>query len=478
MGHDGGEGRQLWPDAKSFYEERDQRTELEVAGLHRYVYTPIEIHIDPACASDISVQRMALLSANLTARWARKIRISVPDVPLCSPLDRFGDKTLRGRIEREINEADPFGAFEIGCLGAANEEAVRLRIGMVEATRPAGREDYWIDVKGWSVLGRRGSVVPPVRSRNASAATAFLAGAIGAADVFKRAIGHRRDHWIGDVNWPTWDHCFGAEASGEHDGPVLPAIFDFGNVLLAGVGAVGSSFLYILGGMEFRSRMTLLDQDCVDVSNLNRSPLFSVRDAVNCHRKTDVGAAWLKRCGCEVQTLYGPWHEHTGRLSREALDVWISLTNEGGVWAELPFHLPPVTFHGTTTSGWGAAVGRHIPRVEDCTACRLPRPQAEFRGPCAEGNIALSENHAPVRASLPFLSAVSAALLVTELQKLEFDGAQLSPNAVFVDFRHGLPTVIARAFGANNTCPGCRIVTLPRWMNHGGRGRYVSLSQI
>jgi tRNA A37 threonylcarbamoyladenosine dehydratase len=47
--------------------------------------------------------------------------------------------------------------------------------------------------------------------------------------------------------------------------------------------------------MEFRSRMTLLDQDCVDVSNLNRSPLFSVQGAVNCRRKTDVGAAWLKR---------------------------------------------------------------------------------------------------------------------------------------------------------------------------------------
>src|SRR5688500_9406012 len=51
-----------WPNAAAFYSERDNRTVLEVADLHRSAHTPVEIWIDSDFATDLTVQRIALLS--------------------------------------------------------------------------------------------------------------------------------------------------------------------------------------------------------------------------------------------------------------------------------------------------------------------------------------------------------------------------------------------------------------------------------
>src|SRR5579884_3501094 len=102
-----------WSDAEAFYAERDHRTQLEVTSLHRYVNTPVEILVDRSRADDITIQRITLIAANLTARWARNIRVVVPDVQLARPLQIYGDKTLSSRVRREMLGADPFGNFTI-----------------------------------------------------------------------------------------------------------------------------------------------------------------------------------------------------------------------------------------------------------------------------------------------------------------------------------------------------------------------------
>jgi hypothetical protein len=198
-----------------------------------------------------------------------------------------------------------------------------------------------------------------------------------------------------------------------------------------------------LGSITWHGAVTLLDKDQVDPSNPNRSPLFTAEDAALSRRKIEVGERLLQLLGIPVRSVYGTWHDHGERLSREPLDVWVSLTNEQGAWAEVPYLLPPVVLHGTTTSGWGIAFGRHIPRVEDCTACRLPQPHAEFRGPCAEATIGPAEEGPQYRASLPFLSTGSAALIAAELLKLHSPDVRCLPNAVYADFQKGLPAVIA-----------------------------------
>jgi hypothetical protein len=469
--------RNHWPSANAFYLERDTRTELEVAHLTRYVHVPIEIHVEPQLATDVTIQRMVLLAANLTARWARNVRVLVPEVDLASPLSIHGDRGLRARVIREMFEADPFGNFEVGTLRTSDSEGIRLRVGLdTKTTFPATENDYWIDAALWTALGRRGRQSSRLECRDAAAPTAALAAAIGAADLFKRAVDHRLDEWIDAVDWCTWNHTINSEAHMHAEPALVPSTADVGELLLAGVGAVGSALLYILSSMPLQGRVTLLDRDCVETSNLNRAPLFTALDASLSRRKTDVGLSLMRLLNCEAKAVYGSWHKHGEELSRERFDVWVSLTNEGGAWAEVPFQLPPVVLHGTTTSGWGIGFGRHIPRLEDCTACRLPRPHAEFRGPCSEGEVRLSAQREPIRASLPFLSAASASLIAIELIKLQCPNAGSLPNAVCADFRYGLPSVVAGRIGPTNGCRGCQMAGLAIWNERGGRGRYASLS--
>lgn len=466
--------RACWPRADAFYAERDHRTQLEVNNLHQYVYTPIEIHIAPEFAEDLTVQRVALVAANLTARWARNVRVFVPRVQLATVLRVHNDERLDLRIKREMSEGDPFGNFEVGEITESSSASLRLNIGPFSAY-PISNADYVIDATGWTVLGRRGGSAQDYRRDVAAAPAAALAAAIGAADLFKRAIGHPINEWLGQIKWCTWDHKLHSDVL--HCAHVaVPSTVELGDLLIAGVGAVGSALLYVLSLMPLRGHVTVLDRDLVEASNLNRSPLFTALDAAQSRSKTDVARGLLRSLGIHVDAVQGAWRDNSERLAERGFDAWVSLTNEDGAWAEVPFQLPPIVLHGTTTSGWGIGFGRHIPRVEDCTACRLPRPHTEFRGPCAAGEINSSDQQEPVRASLPFLSVASAALIATELLKLYFPSVSSLPNAVYADFRFGLPALVATLIKPNVECRGCQMANLPLWSKRGGRSRYAPFS--
>jgi hypothetical protein len=465
--------RRYWPSPEDFYSARDHRTQLEVPEFLRYVHVPVEIHVDSASAIDLRIQQMALVAANLTARWARNTRVFVPHVPLAPPLDHFKDEFLDTRILREMLEADPFGKFAIGELEESNAEAIRLFIGPSyrNGVSPA---DYSVDVVGWTAKGKRGRIEPYQPVCVSAGPAAALAAAVGAADLFKRAIGHPMHEWLGDLQWCTWEHRL---VNNNHccATPSADVTTCLGNMLLAGVGAIGSSLLYILGLVPVRGRVTILDRDHVETSNLNRSLLFRAIDGVESRRKIEVTGDYLKIIGLDGERVQGTWRETGEQLERSSFDIWVSLTNEDGAWAEVPFQLPPLVLHGTTTSGWGVGFGRHIPRREDCTACRLPRPHAEFRGPCSEGEIAM-DGAQSIRASLPFLSAVSASLVAIELMKLQCPAACSLPNAVYADFRVGLPAVIASRLGPTSGCRGCEIARSPLWAKLRGSSLYANLS--
>lgn len=466
--------RARWPGADAFYVERDHRTRLEVNNLHKYVHTPIEIHVDAEYAEDITVQRIALVAANLSARWARNVRVFVPKVQLATALRVHSDERLDLRIKREMWEGDAFGNFEVGEFTESSSASLRLNIGPF-FTQQLSNADYVVDATGWTVLGRRGSSAQKYWRDGATAPAAALAAAIGAADLFKRAIGHPNTEWLGQIKWCTWTHTLQSDIRHCAHLPAPPTA-ELGNLLIAGVGAVGSALLYVLSLMPLHGQVTVLDRDRVEASNLNRSPLFTVLDAAQSRSKIDVAERLLRSLGIDVHTVSGTWRDNGERFGESGFDVWVSLTNEDGAWAEVPFQLPPIVLHGTTTSGWGIGFGRHIPRVEDCTVCRLPRPHTEFRGPCAQGQINSSDQQEPVRASLPFLSTASAALIATELLKLNSPSASSLPNAVYADFRFGLPTVVATLIGPSAQCRACQMANLPLWSKRGGRSRYAQFS--
>jgi hypothetical protein len=474
---------QRWSTPANFYRERDNRTMLEVRDLARHVNRLVEVHIDPHEVHLLTVQQIALLACNLTARWARRVRVVMPlNVTLHERLRRNDYTTLDQRVIGEMRAADPFGGFRIVSPSEpqyydGSEGPLRLLIGSwlasPEVSGKFAADDYIVSAGGWSVFGRRGEG-RTLGTANSPAITpaAGLAASIGAADLFKRAVGHKREQWTPTFVWSLWSHRMtGQRPANVEEGQVSDEL-DLGRTLLAGVGAIGSALVYLLDMMILQGHLTLLDRDNIELSNLNRSPLFDVTHVLAGEQKTAASARYLERHKLDLRLVDGTWHEQAARVISEPYDLWISFTNEDGAWAEVPFQLPPVVLHGTTTSGWGFSVGRHIPRLEDCTLCRMPRPAAEFRGPCAEGEIEPVEASAPIRASLPFLSAASASLVLAELVKLNSLASTQLPNDVSADLRYGLPAVIALKRHASRNCRGCRAVNLAAWEKRGGRSRF------
>ena len=59
--------RARWPDAATFYRERDQRTGLAVAELERFATVPVEIRVDPVHADDATTQAIRTSRSRPTA---------------------------------------------------------------------------------------------------------------------------------------------------------------------------------------------------------------------------------------------------------------------------------------------------------------------------------------------------------------------------------------------------------------------------
>lgn len=472
-----------WASSEDFYCERDDRTLRGDVHPNAYTRRRVEILIDPETARSKATQQIALVACNLAARWARSINIVLPvNVPIREELCRGRFAFLEQRILFEMREADPFGDFEI--VPADNYEnrrdksTLRLFIGPWRAPStssiPIDKDDYLVTAAGPYAIGRRGRSMSSPSPCGHLTASAGLAASIGVADLFKRAVGHSQEHWIPSFNWDLLDHSMPREIEHMAEGADEP---DIGNVLLAGVGAIGSSLVYLLDLAAANGRVTLLDRDLVETSNLNRSLLFGVSDVLVNGRKTELAERFLRSTDISTTCLNGTWREHAVAVSAANFDVWVSFTNEDGAWAQVPFQLPPVVLQGTTTSGWGFGAGRHIPRKEDCTLCRMPRAEAAFRGPCAEGEISQAVPTSVQRASLPFLSAASASLVLAELGKLRLPGVDTLPNDIGADLKTGIPAIIATKRRPDDNCRGCRLVRSDLWDRRGGRGRHRMLSE-
>lgn len=495
-----------WKTAEDFYRERDDRTAIQIKDLDFYAVKPIEIWIDPLLVNLTAIQEIALLICNLTARWARRITVRLPmETILTERLQRNGIYKIADRILFEMKTADPFGEFSItdytAPIAKDRQNPLRLFVGAWSDTsvvKPSvTHDDYFIDASGWTVFGKRGGGFDQSINQETSVASTGLTAALGAADLFKRAVGHEREEWMPDnFAWNIWEQKFSntefavsaARLQKNNQYPFSPNL-DLGRTLLAGVGAIGSALVYLMDFMILSGEIVFLDRDRAETSNLNRSPVFNVFHAVDGWEKTLIAADYLKRHEIKLSIRNGTWQEHLTQVSRESFDQWISLTNEAGAWATVPYLLPPVVFHGTTTSGWGFGSGRHLPRLEDCTLCRMPRPEIKFRGLCAQGeipNMNAESKTTTATASLPFLSAASAALLLAEMIKLSAslthphlaDSISNGRNETAVDLRFGLQTIMSLKRKNNESCRGCRSSFSEKWFELGGRSCYRFLSEI
>ncbi|HEY0827439.1 MAG TPA: ThiF family adenylyltransferase, partial [Bacilli bacterium] len=333
---------------------------------------------------------------------------------------------IRYQLKSTMKNADPFGDFlltEDPTQLVEREWDCVLRIG------PSGSGVFEqahvnIDGDGWIACIGDGTQNFDVSSTNQTNPVGpGLAAALGAAEVFKRFIGQQ--HTL----TATCFSAFNLEQSDNPEhlaNPPLPNDLDLGSCLMVGVGMVGSSALYFMKKTNLKMKLTLVDDDVVKIVNLNRSPIFGIKDCGS--YKVSVGAAYLQNCKISVTSISEKFS--IGDVSQ--FDFILPLANEDGLRNKLQNALPPLCIHVATAPGWGVTLYRHIPGIDNCLQCYPSEDSKKIKLVCAEEEIQVLEER--VDAALPFLPIFAGVLLVGEMMKLRYGEVYPNvPNTVSIE---------------------------------------------
>lgn len=387
-------------DRSAFYRLRDARTAEAIPELERAAETPVGLAISRDIASTPEGQHFVLAAVNMLARFQRQVRLEVPAVSMEVRSHSGGSDLLAASVSLaraidpfiEINgQRPPRHWLTAGDVRLRTEQA-RLAVG-------------W---GGWS-----GTLAPGASLLTIERGTlgACVAACLGAAGLFRTAL----DLHVAEDSFSLWTLRHG----GDQDRG--PAGFDpiaFKNVLQIGGGGVGASFLYWLSIVGRTGTWTVIDPEAVEVSNLNRCLPFLAADAgvivpaETARRKVDVLA---DRYGIHPHAL---WFMKAPSALIEEADLILPLADQGGIRRQVSLSQKEYIMHATTDGGsWEAHAHRHILGKDDCPACRVPDKSAPPVFPCSHGSVAAG----PVKfdASLPFLSAGAALMLLAQLGHLQ-----------------------------------------------------------
>lgn len=397
--------RDLW------YAARDDRTgrNQQVGNFHQ---VSVAIIVDPNCEENYDLQVSLVVAANILSRWCRRVSIEMPESP--SVLFSTKGQSLQSVVLGLMKGADPYGEFSCGPVDE-NEFDHILLIG--EPARVVAKPATWVRGSGWLAgvgLGVSPSFIPVGRNVVGPA----FAACLGVAEIFKLANGLSQP-----APYASWVSLFDYKQSTAAEGLQNPEFYTdggFGIIDVIGCGAIGSSYVGLVGLTDIPAHFRLIDFDPVSAPNCSSSLVFSRNSAKAGVNKTEACADYLRESRITCEKFNGSYSQFvaTGVPFDLPADLILCFANEQNVWATIQKNMPPLVLHATTTSSWGLNFGRHLPGLEWCILCRFGNSETGFRPPCAVGEVApVVGKSEPVLASLPFLSPASAAIALAETMK-------------------------------------------------------------
>jgi hypothetical protein len=438
-------------ERNAWYQLRDDRTK-RIDGVSGFEDFSLGVIINSQIAVSYPIQVMTLTILNILARWCRKLRILLPpNSRSCLPGQE--GQNLREILAEQVAAIDPYVQFSF-CDQPHGDCNEILFIGQPEELKELDERSIWIDGSGW--IAGVGCGVPamnlPLEDNDNPVGPAF-ASCLGAAEVFRRAIGLPPSQ--PEASWHSLYDYHKVDNPSEGVNPKYVSDFDFGRIHQVGCGAVASSLDFLVSLTNWRGELHLIDYDQVDVTNCNRSLAFSAYDAVKARNKTDSCADLLKR-NVHPVSFKGTYADFIkqGKFIDLPADIILCLANERNVWADIQNNLPPIVFHATTTPNWAINFGRHIPKKEWCIMCRFARQiEYAFTPNCSEGEIKPEKaDEKPIQGVLPFSSPSAAVLILAEMAKMPL--ANYPVNEDFVEFSMKKPGLDFLTFqrGAEEGC--------------------------
>ncbi len=439
--------------------ERNDRS-LRYAGRVLPPQLPILLRLPGESAASYDSQVSVIVAATLLSRMTPAVAFDVPAVDIAAPLPWAGIN-LRDRLCEVAFAADPGGAFE--ARGARDGDYV-LTFGKEQSAAI-------VHGAGWNAfVGPGSSPLPDDVAPNPIGPA--LASVVGVARLFALQMKPMDGpHLLNAFNWKNEI----LQGNIHYD-----LTRDLGSIWTIGTGSVGTAALYFLTLATQRFSSVLFDLDFVKIHNLDRSPIFTARDANLETRKVHSTEAYLRSVGVrDVTPVPEPLDKSNIWLSRRAgtPDLVIAAANERDVRSLIERSAPPLQIYGTTGANWEASVIRHVPFVDACSCCLFPPNIQELPTVCASAEMAAPTGEETVDAALPFLSFAAGLMAAAEILKTTLPGYPFSPNRTTL-YTHPkvMPRVVSSrmAFRTNCIC-GSRLASVHHKMIAGTK--FESLSR-
>ncbi|WP_328686655.1 ThiF family adenylyltransferase [Streptomyces sp. NBC_00343] len=434
---------------------------------------------------------------NLLARAAGVIRsvhlVCPPDVPLAGRIVPLAPREVP-LDEALLQGAQAIGAVRVSPASTATPADTVLVVGSGYGAKD--RSPRFVAGYGWwGGVSSRPLPVPEAYGSSSLPFGPYLAATLAVAEVFLAVRLPRYTAPTEPYGWDCWSQTMsrtpvpGAPAELEN--------LDLSGTALAGVGAVGSTWVHALWATPgLTGEVTLADADSkgITLTNLNRCPPFghqhlgSSKAHCAAHLAADAGLVWhphharferlgitpsllvsavdTNRARAELQNRYAP-----RMLSASTLDLRAETLRVGppGTGACLRCYNPPEALTGDdelrarTRAGGTAAVG--------ALAAEAGVPETEVRrwlerGECGEVGTRLLESlrrqAEPVQArfAVGFTSAMAGTLLGAETVKtlMQQPMRETEPSHNNVTFQFLRPTAHVNAaslLARDPQCPAC-----------------------
>lgn len=417
---------------KTFYEERDSRT-LKITEKTDYRNKRVLVAVDGEIARTFNGQIMAMTSLNLLSRFCRNISfLCDDDVKTVFIPRKFHDQNFPSALLHMLRNIDSFGNFRLVDTDEGNYDEI-LAVG---DPRLSQSPDFGIDSDGWLSYLNKGRMAPPLKKRRSNPLGASASACIATGEIFKNML--RMNTGIeGNLCFSAFDYSID---SIKPINPDLPGSIDLGYVQVVGCGALGSAVGFFLSMLPVKGRMTLIDYDRVELSNLNRYPTFTAHDVGK--MKVDALTDFLSGTRIEIDPFLGKYSEFVGKHGAGYPDMVLSLVDRNGPRHEIQMNMPSLILYAATGE-WTFSIGRHQALEDDCHICRFPDVERDD-GECA--TVSITPDISPqVReefaASVSFVSSTAALFLVSELLKIRLFGRSPTKNFLQLDMSMPLRTI-------------------------------------
>lgn len=308
--------------------ERHNRTMIlikdHISNAENFFSTPITITADNELLSSKNGQIMIETLVNMVSRFTDRIVLQLPDSALFSRLKMI--------------------VLAIGCQLVEPKEEIPEIVISVGNTPLRGKFNISINSSGWVSYVACNSDVKVLQNHLQNPIGAMGAVCFGSAEVFKRLLELNgcEKKWakthLKEMNFSFLDYTF-SESNID-----FPLDVDIGKILLVGVGAVGSGFVYSMLKFEnILGDIRVVDPDDIDESTLNRCLTYFDGDIGK--NKAEI----IQRYSTDKISIIGEKIMLSQlKKERKEFPTIISTVDNNDARHEIQYDLPKIIFHGAT----------------------------------------------------------------------------------------------------------------------------------